>query len=237
MLILGLETSTPRSSVALGDGETIIASAALGVSQRHGEFLAPAIEFCLAQVGASATDLTGITVGTGPGLFTGLRVGIATAQSLGAALSLPAVPLSGMDALAFQVRHTSKRVVVAVDARRKEVFWASYRVVPGGVQRDADPVVATPDELAAELSSWSESCLVVGDGGTTYADLLADAGADIAGAETAYPSAAHLVELAVPRFRREETVRPHELQPVYLRQVDAKIGWATRGRMRGGSGA
>ncbi|MEX2328312.1 MAG: tRNA (adenosine(37)-N6)-threonylcarbamoyltransferase complex dimerization subunit type 1 TsaB, partial [Nitriliruptoraceae bacterium] len=82
MLILGLETSTSRSSVALVDGDRVVASASLGVDRRHGEFVAPAIDFCLRQAGMSADRITGVAVGTGPGLFTGLRVGIATAQAI-----------------------------------------------------------------------------------------------------------------------------------------------------------
>jgi tRNA threonylcarbamoyladenosine biosynthesis protein TsaB len=234
MLILSLETSTPRSSVALADHDTVVASASLGVGQRHGEFLAPAIQFCLAQVDASAGDVTGVAVGVGPGLFTGLRVGLATAQSFAAARSLPVVGLSGLDVLAFQARHVRRLLCATLDARRGELFWAFYRCAPGGVQRVGDLQVGTAGTLAGELQAAGEECLVFGDGGHRYRDELAHTDAEIAGPDTAWPDAADLAQLAVPRFVREETDRPDQLQPIYLRTADAKIGWQQRGRLRGG---
>ncbi len=234
MLILGIESSTPRSSVAIANQDRVLAGASLGVPQRHGEFLAPAIDFCLTQAGYRAADITGITVGVGPGLYTGLRVGIATAQTLAAAMELPVVGLSGLDALAFKARHVRRLICATIDARRSEVFWAFYRCSPGGVQRETELSVGSPDTLAAEIQGLGEECLVIGDGGARYRDMLLDAGADVAANEMARPDAADLVELAVPRFVREETTRPESLQPIYLRKADAKIGWETRGRLRGG---
>lgn len=234
MLILGIETSTPRSSVALVDQDTVVASASLGVPQRHGEFLGPALGFCLAQAGAAAADVTGVACGIGPGLFTGLRVGIATAQTFAAARSLPVVGLSGLDVLAYQVRHVRRLICAVLDARRREVFWAFYRCAPGGVQRLTEPQVGSPQKLAAEIEARGEECLVLGDGALHYRDALADVDAEVAGTEVAWPDAADLARLAVPRFVREETDRPDRLQPLYLRHADARIGWQTRGRLRGG---
>lgn len=236
MLILAIETSTPRSSVALADREAVIASAGLGVPQRHGEFLGPAIRFCLDQAGLSADDVTGVAAGVGPGLFTGLRVGIATAQAFAAARTLPTVALSGLDVLAFRSRHVRGLVCTAVDARRGEVFWAFYRAVPGGMQRLGEPQVGAPDVLAAELTATGEDRLVIGDAGIRYREVLEDTGAEVAGAASAWPDATDLAMLAVPRFLREETGQPQELQPLYLRRADARIGWQERGRMHGGTG-
>lgn len=234
MLILALETSTPRSSVALAGRDGVVASAGLGVPQRHGEFLGPAIRFCLDQAGAAAGDVTGVAVGVGPGLFTGLRVGIATAQAFAAARELPTVAVSGLDVLALRARHAGGLVCTAVDARRRELFWAFYRAAPGGMQQVAEPQVGTADVLAGELEAAGEPCLVVGDGVLRYGEVLAASGVDLAGEDAAYPDAADLGRLAVPRFLREETVPPQVLQPVYLRRADARIGWQERGRLHGG---
>jgi tRNA threonylcarbamoyladenosine biosynthesis protein TsaB len=237
MLVLTVETSTPRSSVALVDQDGTVAQAALGVPRRHGEFIAPAIAFCLEQSGRTAADVSGVAVGLGPGLYTGLRVGIATAQAFAAARQLPVVGMCGLDVLAFQTRHVRRLVCATLDARRGEVFWAFYRNVPGGVQRLGELRVGRPDELTAELESAGEDCLVVGDGGVRYAqDLEGVHTADVAGATGLYPDAAALGALAVPRFIREETERPGALQPIYLRTADAKIGWQQRGRLQGGEG-
>jgi tRNA threonylcarbamoyladenosine biosynthesis protein TsaB len=235
MLVLGLETSTSRSSVALVDHERVVASASLGMPRRHGEFLAPAISFCLEQAGVDASRITGVAVGLGPGLFTGLRVGIATAQAFAAARRLPVVGLAGLDVLAFRVRYSRRSICTAIDARRGELFWARYRTSPGGVQRVGDLQVGTVQQLAAELEATGEETLVIGDGALRYrAELAHVDGAEIAGPDLAWPDAADLAELAVPRFVREQTQQPPDLQPIYLRQADAKIGWETRGRLQGG---
>lgn len=235
VLVLALETSTDRSSVAIVSDQGTVASAGLGVPRRHGEFVAPAIRFCLDQAGRGMADLTGVAVGIGPGLYTGLRVGIATAQAIAVARSLPVVGLSGLDVLAFRARHVQHLLCATLDARRGELFWAFYRHAPGGVQRVGELRVGRPDELTAELDSAGEECLVVGDGAARYAaelGTLHDAEAD----PSVHPEAADLGALAVPRFVREETQPPGTLAPIYLRTADAKIGWEQRGRLRGGEG-
>ena len=234
MLVLGLETSTQRSSVALVNEHGVVASAGLGVPRRHGEFVAPAIRFCLQQAGVGLDRVAGIAVGLGPGLYTGLRVGIATAQSLAAARELPVVGLCGLDVLAFRERYVRRLLCACIDARRGELFWAFYRNSPGGVQRIGDIELGTPERLAAEIEEQGEECLVVGDGGLAARDTLRGVDAEVAGPDNASPQAAELAELAVPRFIREETQRAIDLQPIYLRQADARIGWEERGRLRGG---
>lgn len=236
MLILGIETSTPHSSVCLSGEDGVVASASLGAGRRHGEFVTPAIRFCLDQAGTTREAITGVAVGVGPGLYTGLRVGLVSARTIAAALHLPMVGLSGLDVLAFQVRHVRRLICATIDARRGEVFWCFYRSAPGGVQRDSDLRVGGPQTLAAEIDAAGEECLLVGDGARRYAEVLHATEASLGIAGTSWPLAVHLTELAIPRFVREETRRPDEIRALYLRQADAKIGWETRGRLRGGEG-
>lgn len=237
MLILAIETSTPRSSVALVSHDGVVAAAQLGVPRRHGEFIAPAIAFCLDQAGRTTDDVTGVAAGTGPGLYTGLRVGLVTAQTIAMARGLPVVGLCGLDVLAFQARHVRRSVVAVLDARRGEVFWAHYQPVPGGVQREGDLRVGRPDELAAELQSTGAEHLVIGDGARRYRDHFDELQhVEVAVDGRSEPEAVDLGTLAVPRFVREETARPGTLRPVYLRHADARIGWEQRGRLRGGDG-
>ncbi len=234
MLVLGLETSTTRSSVALVDTDRVVASASLGVARRHGEFLAPAISFCLEQAGVEVDRIHGVAVGVGPGLFTGLRVGLATAQTFAAARQLPVVGLSGLDVLAFRVRYSRRTICVVLDARRGELFWAFYRTAPGGVQRDSEPTVGRIEQLTAEIEAHGDDMLVIGDGALTERQRVLDTGADVAGPDLAWPDAADLAELAVPRFVREETIRPDQLRPIYLREADARIGWQQHDGPAGG---
>lgn len=233
MLVLAIETSTQRGSVALADDRGPVASADLSVPRRHGEFVAPAIEFLLDQSGRTVADVTAVAVGLGPGLFTGLRVGIATATTFAAARHLPTVGISGLDVLAFSNRHTNRLIAATVDARRGEVFMALYRPTPGGVECVRPPQVMKPEELAVELDAMGEKVLIVG-GGVPLLQHHVDS-ARVHLGSTARPSAEALADLAVPRVQREETVLPSALVPLYMRGADAKIGWSDRGSLRGGA--
>ena len=241
MLILGVETSTPAASVCLATGEGVAARMAIGpglphLQRAHGAFLAPAIATCLQAAGVSADDVHGVAVSLGPGLFTGIRVGIATAQAFAHARGLPMVGLASLDLLAFGQRHVRRDIVPVIDARRGELFWATYRAVPGGVQRIGDFRRGRPEVLAAEVEATSAETLCVGDGAVAHRGLLESAGADLVTGPGSHPDAESLVELAMPRFLREETVKPEELSPIYLRQADAQINWAKRGALHGGTG-
>jgi tRNA threonylcarbamoyladenosine biosynthesis protein TsaB len=175
-------------------------------------------------------EISAIAVDVGPGLFTGLRVGIATAKSMASALRVPMIGLSSLDLLAHRVRHSQRLIVPVVDGKRGEVFSATYRHVQGGVQRLTEPRVGTPEDLANELRATRQEALLVGDGALRYADeLVEDTGQfELGTVGTQWPSAGHLVELAQPRAVREEFVQPWELEPLYLRKSDAEINWDKR---------
>ncbi len=173
--------------------------------------------------------MSAIAVGIGPGLFTGLRVGIATGKAMALALRVPMVGFSSLDLLAFPVRYSPRLIVPVIDAKRGEVFSATYRHVQGGVQRVSPYSVSTPHDLASDLLAGADECLLVGDGALRYAELFAEnERVEIGTVGTANPSAAALVELAHPRAVREEFVQPARIEPLYLRKADAKINWATR---------
>lgn len=236
MLVLGIETSTPQSSVCLASERGIAAAATLGRGQAHGEFLAPAIAFCLKQADIALPSVSGIAVSLGPGLFTGMRVGIATAQTLAHARRLPVVGLASLDLLAFPLRHARRLVCSVLDARRGELFWAFYRTSPGGVQRVTEFRVGQPAKLAGEIEAVPDDVLCIGDGAVAHRGLLESTGADVAGPGLAYPTAASLVELTLPRFIREDTQRAEDLRPIYIRKADARINWQHRGALLGGKG-
>jgi tRNA threonylcarbamoyladenosine biosynthesis protein TsaB len=139
------------------------------------------------------------------------------------------IGVTSLDLLAFPVRHSSRLIVAAVDARRGELFYAFYRQVPGGVQRLSGYNVGSPAQLASELEATGEECLFVGDGALRYPSLVAEAvHCESGGVSAAHPSATALVELAHPLAIREEFVQPWELEPLYLRRSDAEINWERR---------
>lgn len=228
MIVLGIETATMQVGCALGGVEGVLASFSAAHGRRHAETLAPAIQFLCEQSGIAIDEVGVVAVDTGPGLFTGLRVGVATAKGVAQALRVPMIGLSSLDLLAFPLRHSPRLIVAAIDARRGEVYTAWYRHVPGGVQRVRDPQLMTPRDLASDLVALGEDVLLVGDGTIRYEAELREVGGENAGLGHRYPTASALVELAQPKALREEFVQPRELEVMYLRQSDAEINWATR---------
>jgi tRNA threonylcarbamoyladenosine biosynthesis protein TsaB len=228
MLILGIESATQRVGCAIGGHEGVIALFESSKGRRHAETLVPAIDFIRRQARIELSEISVVAVDIGPGLFTGMRVGIATAKAMAHALRVPMIGISSLDLLAFPVRHTRALIVTVIDARRGELFFAFYRQVPGGVQRLGDPRVGTPDDLVAELASVPGEVLCVGDGALRYRDQLERRGLEFSEQWLAHPSAAPLVQLAHARALREDWVNPWELEPLYLRKPDAEINWATR---------
>ncbi len=234
MLVLGIETCTPHTSVCLGTENGVLAATELGRGNAHGEFVAPAIQFCLEQAQVSMSSVAGVAVSLGPGLFTGMRVGIATAQMLAHARRLPVVGLNSLDLLALPVRHARRLICSVLDAKRGELFWAFYRSAPGGVQRVTEFRVGPPEKLAGEIEAIRDDVLCIGDGAIAHRTLLEATKAEVGSASMAFPTAQALVELALPRFIREETQRPDDLRPIYIRKADARINWQNRGALRGG---
>jgi len=232
VIVVGIDTATPQTSVAIGTEIEVLARASVAGRARQ-ESVTPALDQLLAWAGLEVGQVGGIAVGIGPGLFTGLRVGVETAKSLAQVLRVPIVGISSLDALAYAVRYTkSRRIVAVIDARRGEVFAASYRSVPGGVVREDEPRVLAPDHLVAELQATPGEVLCVGNGAILYRREIADVGSRVEFASPAvgHPDAASLVELAAPRFLREEHDRLFDVVPLYLRKSDAEIAWDQRAR-------
>jgi tRNA threonylcarbamoyladenosine biosynthesis protein TsaB len=229
VLILGIESATQQVGAAIGGHEGVLAAAHTSRGRRHAELLTPTIDFVRRSARVELDEISCIAVDLGPGLFTGLRVGIATAKVMAHALRIPMIGVSSLDLLAFPVRHTNRLIVAVIDARRGEVFHAFYRQVPGGVQRTTEPQVSTPEELAGELLARNEECLLVGDGVLRHREVLDDVRrVELADDGLAHPSATSLVQLAHAQALREEFVAPWELTPLYLRKPDAEINWSTR---------
>ncbi|MEO7804386.1 MAG: tRNA (adenosine(37)-N6)-threonylcarbamoyltransferase complex dimerization subunit type 1 TsaB [Actinomycetota bacterium] len=229
MLVLGIETSTPQSSVTIGSEQGIIGSCLVSRGATHGEFLLPAVEFLMRQADLTYRNLSAIAVGLGPGLFTGMRVGIATGKTLAQALSVPIVGVASLDLLAFEVRYSNKLICPVLDAKRGEVFFAFYRQVPGGVTRISGYLVGSPDRLLAELESSGEETLLVGNGALLYQPQLEEAKKVSFGSiANAFPRATSLVELALPRLFREDFDRLFDIEPFYMRHSDAEINWQKR---------
>ncbi|MGH3507600.1 MAG: tRNA (adenosine(37)-N6)-threonylcarbamoyltransferase complex dimerization subunit type 1 TsaB [Nocardioidaceae bacterium] len=204
-MLLAFDTSTHAVTVAIHDGLTVLAESTVVDALRHGELLAPGIEAVLSETGVTPAALTRVVVGVGPGPFTGLRVGIVTARTMGAVLSIPVTGVCSLDVLAVQAVDDGSvdgPFVVATDARRKEVYWARY---DDRGRRVDGPHVAKPDQLGSRLP-------VVGRGATLYPDELGIAHAP------ENPSAAVLAGCVVA-----ERVPLLDPEPLYLRRPDVAV--------------
>ena len=225
MRVLAIETATPASSVALGDGRRLEAMSVQVDRRGHVGFLISAIEFCFKRAGWKRSDVDAIVVDVGPGLFTGIRAGVATAQGIAAAVGAPVVPVTSLDALAFRAATGHRRILPIVDARRGEVAVAPYRPVPGGVVKDGPAELLTPEELRAMLQTDQENSLVVGDWEGLPDDTLRGLGRVKTG-RPRYPSAEILVEIAAMRLAKDDFGSAAAIRPMYLRQPDAAINWS-----------
>ena len=236
MLLLGVDTATRRIGVVLADEHGMLGRGELGgaggsAPPRHAEALAPAIEWCCEQCGVSPAQLSAVAVSVGPGMFTGLRVGVTTAKLVAQSLRIPAIPIPSLDLLAYPLRYSRRLVVATIDARRHELYWAVYRPVPGGVQRESEYELGSPDDLVGVLQAQAEDALVCGDGALRFAAEFShlDRHVELAGPAHASPSLTALAELALARFEREDFCAPADVLPLYLRRSDAELEWDRKG--------
>lgn len=224
MKLLAIETSTPGSSVAVVEDRSTLAAASRIDRTGHASFLVPAIDFCFHQVGWSPHDLDCVVVDVGPGLYTGIRVGLATAQGLAAAFGIPLVPASSVDALALEARTGHRLIWALVDVRRGELAVARYRPVPGGVVKEGATELLEPDELKAALQSTTDESLVVGDLGTLPEGFMRGMHHSKA-ARPKYPYAVAIAEIGAGKYERNEYPAPENIRPLYLREPDVTINW------------
>lgn len=159
MKILALDTSV-GVSVAVLDGEQVLAQFTDAAHGIQGEQTSAQIKLLLNQCGLSVHDITKVVVGVGPGPFTGLRVGIATAQAFALARGISVVGLSSLDAIAYEF---GKPCIVVTDARRKELYWAKY-----DPKRILGPSVSTPQQLAKEQAA----SIFVGPAANLYPEII-----------------------------------------------------------------
>ncbi|ROS31461.1 tRNA (adenosine(37)-N6)-threonylcarbamoyltransferase complex dimerization subunit type 1 TsaB [Cellulomonas sp. PhB150] len=214
MPVLALDTSGAVAVALTSDAGEVLAARADSQQRHHAELLAPMIESVLAEAGVDRRELTAVVVGTGPAPFTGLRVGLVTARTLALGLGIPVLGVPSLDAIALaasRVAPVGTTIVVATDARRREVYSSTYRADgPGLVTVLAEPAVG-----AARTVTVEPGALVVGRGAALYPEAL---GAHTVPDGLLDPDPAELAVLAIAR-RAAGLDLPTE--PLYLRRPDA----------------
>ena len=203
-MLLAFDTATPLVTVAVHDGEDVVAEQVSERPMKHAEQLAPLIDRVMADAGIVRQDLTAIAAGVGPGPFTGLRVGLVTARTLGYVLDVPVYGVCSLDVVAVEAADTAAvtgEFLVATDARRKEVYLARY---DGHGTRLAGPVVGRPADLATEEP-------VVGEGALLYPEAFPNR------TGPTVPSARWLARVVA-----EERAELRDAEPLYLRRPDVE---------------
>jgi tRNA threonylcarbamoyladenosine biosynthesis protein TsaB len=246
MRILAIDTASEQVSVAIGTASGIDAAFHVASDRRHVEALVPAIGLLLGNLGITVHDLSAIAVDVGPGLFTGMRVGIATARTLAATAELPLVGIDSLAAVAFGALRASPSdvdsadvVVPVLDARRGQVYWSMYRnnfSTSRPLEAVRQPRVGNVDELIEDLMDRGQRALLVGTGATRYIEELRACPetfriGDVSGLGSFafnpdVPNASVVLALAAELLDSGATI--DRIEPLYLRAPDAEINWTTR---------
>lgn len=213
VVLLGIDTSAAVTA-CVHDGRAVLAERSVHDPRRHAELLAPMIAEVLEEAGVDRPQLTGVAVGVGPGPFTGLRVGLVTARTLGLVLGVPVHGVCSLDALAdAAAREVPKGFVVATDARRREVYWARYTVRDGWARRVDGPHVSGAREVDRD------GVPVVGRGAVLYPDALPNPdGTDL----PLDPQAGTLAARAAAALHSAADLELLPPEPLYLRRPDVR---------------
>ena len=237
--LVAIETATETVGVAVRTPAGVQAEFALTGRRRHVETLTPALEHLLAQVGLVPGDVGAVAVDVGPGLFTGLRVGVAAAKALAQSLGIGVFTATSLDILTAAVAASGQRglVLACVDARRGEVFASLREIRPDGTAggERVRPGLFAPGDLAAALGGLGGvRILAVGDGAQRYeAELAGVDGVEVASPDLGFPPPAVLLRLALADLLGGKSPdEPASVVPLYMREADAQSNFARADRSR-----
>lgn len=220
-MILGIDTAGTALSVAVANADGACGSLVLQRPNAHDALLAPAIRDLLTHCGISPADLTGLAVTAGPGSFTGLRIGMALAKGMAATLGIPLAAVPTLDALAFATRRfidaaEGSTLFTVLDARREQLYHASYVLEKDGWKRRGEAVLAAADEIAASLP---QDVLLAGDG---IPMLLARSTVRVHPLRHAVADASDVALLGMRQIEAGETADPASCEPLYMQEFIVK---------------
>lgn len=219
--VLAMDTATSLGSVAVGEGDRLLAEAVIGVEVRHSEALLPAIAFVLQRAGLSPRDLAAIAVGGGPGSFTGVRIAAATAKGMARALERPLIAFRSLEVLAVSAGLHRGPICALFDARRGEVYAACYRRGEDGrVEELMAPVARPIARVIEEVRPYSP--LFAGPGAVVSAAVIREHGGRLATGPVALPRASALLWLTATEPDRGFVEHPAAWQPGYARVPGAR---------------
>ncbi len=229
MFTLGIETATERVGVAVGNAEGVRATFEVTRGRRHAETITPAIELVCREADIDLSELSVVAVDVGPGMFTGLRVGLATGKALSQALDIPMIGLTSLELLAHPLRYYDGVIAAVMDGRKGQVFYSFFRTAHHDLHAVGEPTVGSIDDFIAVVNDRAQAVVCVGDGALRYQESLDDCRfVEVADQFLSHPCASALVQRAQIKVRHEDWVGYQDISALYLRRPDAEINWSTR---------
>lgn len=231
MKILSIDSSTPVAGIAIADGNVLLGEILINTKNTHSEKLMPMIQQLLQELQLTMQDLDSVAVTQGPGSFTGLRIGMATAKGLvqGAGKKLIAVPT--LECLAYNLVHYPGIICPIMNAQKKQVYTAIFRSNNTGLERLSDYQAIAAEQLADQLDALGEDVWFVGDGIAAFSDVFAaklGARCHFADGHQVLPRAATLAMLAAQKAENEEFEDLYQSELIYIRKSEAEVQWEAR---------
>ncbi len=223
MIVLGIETATMTGGLALIDDEKLLSEYTLNLRTTHSSRLMPALDWMLKDIHLDKSQIDGIAISIGPGSFTGLRIGLATAKGLAMGLKIPLVTVPTLDALAHNATYSDYQICPVLDARKKEVYFAFYRYENDILTRKSTYQVMAPDMLIDQIS---EKTVMLGDGLNIYGELFKQKLGDLVlfvNNSQRLPRASIIAELGLLKLKAKEVSDLASSEPLYIRRADAEI--------------
>ncbi|MBE0447732.1 MAG: tRNA (adenosine(37)-N6)-threonylcarbamoyltransferase complex dimerization subunit type 1 TsaB [Actinobacteria bacterium] len=232
MLILAFDTSSPVLTAAIGDEERLIEETMIWLPRGHMAKLIPVIDGLLQRSGLKIGDVEAVVIGSGPGSYTGLRIGMVVARTFAQLLKTPIIGIPSADAIAYQNVRDRGLICPVIDAKRGEVYTALYHSEAGKIDRFTEFRAITPDELTEIfLVEGYEHIVFAGDAVKLYAGIFAGSlgdRAEFAPENSWWARASDLINLARPRLSAGDFDELYRLTPIYVRLSQAEEMWEKR---------
>lgn len=224
MKILAFDSTATSASVAVFDDDNLIGEFFINTKQTHSQTLLPMAESLLKNTKVDVKDIDLFAVNTGPGSFTGVRIGVAAVKGMAMALNKPCVAVSTLDSMAYNLLDVNCTAVCVMDARCNQVYNANFKVDNGNIEKLCDDRALSIDELTDELKSVDGHIVLVGDGAKLCFDKMKDAipNIKIASIQNRYQKASSTALVALNLYNNGKTLTAEELMPYYLRLPQAE---------------
>lgn len=226
MLILGIDSSTQVNTIALVEDGILLAETVLNTHKNHSQRLMPMIDLLLNEAELTIGNLDGLAVSSGPGSFTGLRIGMTTAKAIAWSLQKPLAAIPSLDGLAFNAQAGTGIICPILNARRNQVYTSLYIAKKGQVKRIDDYMAIEPLPLIEMLQKRSEDIILVGDGIEEYGIIFKEHLGErliIPNSPNILPRASQIAYLGWQRLLKGETDDAMGLSPQYIRKSEAEI--------------